>query len=280
MTPALRRALEASLGRIGEARAVGGGSINQAARVESEGGPVFVKYSDDAPAGIFAAEARGLEALAAAGSGLVVPRVLGVGDDWLVLEWLEPAPRTRDFGEALGRGLAALHRSGGSWGWDEDNFIGSLPQENATAASWPEFWWARRLEPQLRRARALGRLPAGDWERLSDSLPRLLAPAEEEGPSLLHGDLWSGNAMATARGPALVDPAVHRGHREVDLAMTELFGGFGAEFYAAYEEAWPLQPGYREERRGVYQLYYLLVHANLFGGGYAGQTEAVLRKVI
>ncbi len=276
----LRHALEERLGPVRGAAAVSGGSINQAFRVEGAAGTFFVKHDPQAPAGIFAAEARGLAALAGAGSGLVVPRVLAPADDWLALEWLEPAPRGADHDERLGRGLAALHRSTGGWGWDEDNFIGRLPQANGAAHDWPTFWWERRLGPQLELARRLGRAP-GDphgWERLRDALPRLLAPARDDGPSLLHGDLWSGNAMSTARGPALVDPAVFRGHREADLAMTELFGGFGTRFYAAYEEAWPLHPGYREERRGVYQLYYLLVHVNLFGGGYVGQTAEVLRR--
>jgi fructosamine-3-kinase len=162
----LRRSLEARLGPVVDARGVGGGSINHAARVEGPSGAFFVKYSDAAPPGIFAAEARGLEALAAAGSELVVPRVLAICDDpepgtpaWLALEWLEPAPRAAGFGERLGRGRAALHRPRGAWGWEEDNFIGSLPQENAPAGTWAEFWWARRLEPQLRLARAAGRLP-------------------------------------------------------------------------------------------------------------------------
>ncbi|HEX8673749.1 MAG TPA: fructosamine kinase family protein, partial [Longimicrobium sp.] len=115
---------------------------------------------------------------------------------------------------------------------------------------------------------------------LREALPRLLAAGEEDGPTLLHGDLWSGNVVATSRGPSLVDPATYRGHREVDLAMTELFGGFGAEFYTAYEEAWPLRPGYQEERRAVYQLFYLLVHVNLFGGGYVARTAEALRRVV
>lgn len=274
----IRRSLEAHFGALGEARAVGGGSISRAARVEGPDGPFFLKFGPHTPPGMFAAEAEGLEALAGAASGLVVPRVLSVDEAWIALEWLEPAPRAAGFGEQLGRDLATLHRSTGTWGWERDNFIGSLPQENTSAATWPEFWWARRLEPQLRRARALGRLPARehDWERLRDALPRLLAPAQEDGPSLLHGDLWSGNYLETSRGPALVDPATYRGHREADLAMTELFGGFGADFYAAYEEAWPLRPGYRAERRAVYQLYYLLVHVNLFGGGYVQQTAELL----
>ncbi|MBW3569937.1 MAG: fructosamine kinase family protein [Gemmatimonadetes bacterium] len=258
-------------------------------RVELADGPVFVKYNADAPPGLFAAEARGLDALRAAAEGLVVPRVLAWAEAeegapaWLALEWLHPSPRARDFGERLGRGVAALHRARreDGWGWMEDNFIGPLPQANAPAASWEEFWRVRRLEPQLELARAAGRLPGkvAEWDRLLDQLPELLAPAEADGPSLLHGDLWGGNVLAAPGGPALVDPAVHRGHREADLAMTELFGGFGGGFHAAYGEAWPLQPGY-PVRRAVYQLWYLLVHVNLFDGGYGAQTAAVLREAL
>jgi fructosamine-3-kinase len=163
----------------------------------------------------------------------------------------------------------------------EDNFIGPLAQENGPAASWAEFWRTRRLQPQLEMARRAGRMPgrAAEWDRLMDRLPELLASAEADGPSLLHGDLWGGNVLAAVEGPALIDPAVYRGHREADLAMTELFGGFGADFRAAYQEAWPLQPGY-PARRAVYQLWYLLVHVNLFGGGYGAQTEGVLREAL
>ena len=262
---------------------VGGGSISHAARVELADGPVFVKYSLHAPPGSFAAEAEGLRALAAAGSGLAVPRVLDLDDAWLALEWLEPGGRSGSFDKRLARGVAALHRAAGAtWGWEADNFIATLPQPNTPSADWAEFWRVRRLEPQLRRARASGFAPGAerDWERLWDRLPDLLAPAAEDGPSLLHGDLWSGNALATTRGPALVDPAVYHGHREVDLAMTELFGGFGADFYSAYDEAWPILPGYGETRRAVYQLFPLLVHANLFGGGYVERTAALLRTLI
>ncbi|MBB4637203.1 fructosamine kinase family protein [Longimicrobium terrae] len=280
----LRAAVEARLGRILDAQPVGGGSINHAARVRTADGPVFIKYHPRSPAGMFAAEARGLDALRRAAAGLVVPRVLARADAqegvpaWLALEWLEPAVADE---ERLGRGLAALHRTPVSgWGWEEANFIGSLPQANDAEPSWAAFWRLRRMEPQLKLARRSGRLPAteNEWARLLDLLPGLLAAAEDDGPSLLHGDLWSGNVLATAAGPALIDPAVYRGHREVDLAMAELFGGVGARFRAAYREAWPLAPGYAE-RRAVYQLYYLLAHVNLFGGGYVPQTASVLRTV-
>lgn len=290
IAPALRAAVETRLGPVRGAAPVGGGCINHGMRVDLADGPVFLKYNADAPPEMFAAEARGLEALRDAADGLLaVPRPIAWAEAasgapaWLAMEWIESGPRPRDFAERLGRGLAAVHRAGRTegWGWMEDNFIGSLPQQNAQAESWAEFWWMRRLEPQLAMARATGRLPgrAADWDRLLAMLPALLDPAEADGPSLLHGDLWGGNVMASADGPVLIDPACHRGHREADLAMTELFGGFGAGFHDAYREAWPLLDGY-EQRRAVYQLWYLLVHVNLFGGGYVGQTAGVLREAL
>jgi fructosamine-3-kinase len=238
---------------------------------------------------MFAAEAYALDQLRDHAAELVVPHVIahaeadGDAPAWLALEWLHPAPRSPEFLERLGRGLAQMHRASTdpSWGWDRDNFIGSLAQQNAPADTWLGFWRDRRLGPQLNLARRSGRLPGreADWERLFDRLPAILRPADEDGPSLLHGDLWSGNVLSTAMGPALIDPATYRGHREADLAMADLFGGFGDRFHAAYGEVWPLQPGY-EARRPVYQLYYLLGHVNLFGGGYVGQTAETLRTIL
>jgi fructosamine-3-kinase len=292
---ALRRRLEAGLGPVRDARPVGGGSISRALRVELAGGPAFLKYNEGGPPGMFAAEARGLDALRhAAPDGLRVPEVRAVLDPaeegapgepgWILLEWIEPGARGPGFGERLGRGLALLHRgTEGRIGWDEDNFIATLPQPNAETATWAEFWRERRLEPLLRRARDAGHAPgeAREWERLFAGLDGLLAPGDEIVPSLLHGDLWSGNVLASASGePCLVDPAVYLGHREVDLAMADLFGGFPPGFHEAYAEVWPLLPGYREARRAAYQLYYLLVHVVLFGGGYAAQTRAALREAL
>ncbi|HST60934.1 MAG TPA: fructosamine kinase family protein [Longimicrobium sp.] len=286
---ALRSAVEARLGPVRRASGVSGGCISHGVRMELAGGAVFLKHNHRAPSGLFAAEARGLEALADAAVNLVVPRPLAWAEAedgapaWIALEWLEPAARPRGFAERLGHGLAVLHRARRTerWGWMEDNFIANLPQENEAAGSWAEFWRTRRLEPQLARARAAGRMPGreADWARLWDRLPETLAAAEQDGPSLLHGDLWAGNVLAAAGGPALIDPAVYRGHREVDLAMTEMFGGFGDGFYAAYREAWPLLPGYAT-RRAVYQLWYLLVHVNLFGGDYVRQTAGVLQEAL
>lgn len=282
----LRASLEARFGRVRAATPVAGGCIHPACRVELEDGVLFVKHGDRVPAGLFREEARGLQALAGA-RALVVPAVLALreaeeGPAWLALEWLERARPDAAHDEALGRGLAELHRPrGDSWGWTGDNFIGSLPQANRPCADWALFWHERRLGPQLRLSADAGRRPGtdADWERLFAVLPGALAAAGEEGPALLHGDLWSGNVMATARGPALVDPAVYLGHREVDLAMAELFGGFGERCFAAYRESHPLRPGY-PVRRGIYQLYYLLVHVNLFGGGYVRQAADLLRRVL
>jgi fructosamine-3-kinase len=286
---ALRRAAEAHLGPIRSATPVGGGCINHGARVETADGLVFLKYNPQSPAGMFSAEAYALDQLREQAAELVVPRVIahaeadGDAPAWLALEWLQPATRSPEFLERLGRGLAQMHRAAAhrSWGWDRDNFIGSLAQQNAPADTWPEFWRDRRLGPQLDLARRTGRLPGREtgWERLFDRLPTILDPADEDGPSLLHGDLWSGNVLSTTAGAALIDPATYRGHREVDLAMADLFGGFGDPFHAAYRGVWPLQPGY-EARRPVYQLYYLLVHVNLFGGGYVGQTAETLRRIL
>lgn len=292
---AVRHRIEERFGPVASAEPVGGGSISTAMRVELPDGPAFLKHHARAPAGFFPAEAAGLAALRdAAGGALRIPEVRAVFDatdegatgepSWIVLEWLEPGRRGPDFGERLGQGLAALHAPVvGGWGWEADNFIGELPQGNAEVDGWPAFWRDRRLEPQLRLARDAGRMPgrAADWDALFASLDDALAPGDAEGPSLLHGDLWSGNVLATARGePALVDPAVYRGHREVDLAMADLFGGMDAAAHAAYREARSLAPGYAEIRRPVYQLFPLLVHVNLFGGGYAAQTAETLRAAL
>lgn len=280
-------------GRVLGAEPVGGGCITETGRlVTAEGANLFLKWSADgsAPAGLFAEEARSLRALADA-KAMRVPDVVDIEDEaegdgprWLLLEWLEPGRPAPHTWAALGQGLCALHRKRAPEpGWPSDNFIGTLPQQNGPAASWADFWRARRLEPQLRRAADAGLLDQGERRRfdaLSAALDDILAPAETDGFSLLHGDLWAGNLHVQQDGdPALIDPCSYHGHREVDLAMTELFGGFDVMFGAAYSEAWPLQPGFEKTRRAVYQLYYLLVHVNLFGAGYRSRTLAALGSV-
>ena len=284
VTPELRRSIAARLGReVVSTRDLHGGDIHSAYRVELAAGEVlFVKSSSGAPRGMFTEEARGLEWLRAA-EALRIPTVVAVADDaegprFLALEYLEPGRHEPAFDEKLGRGLAALHRAAApSYGFDRDNYIGSLPQSNRVHASWAAFYREERILPLVRRALDRRALPAGaraKFDRLFDRIESLVGPSEP--PSRLHGDLWGGNLHADDRGqPCLIDPAVYGGHREVDLAMMRLFGGFGPRVFAAYGEAWPLSDGHRH-RVALYQLYPLLVHVNLFGGGYA---DSALRAV-
>lgn len=265
---------------------VGGGCIANGCRLEAGGATHFLKWGREEVARTFPGEAAGLDALSQAGSDeVVLPDVRAVApaeDDvpgFLLMEWIPSGRRGQSFWETFGRALAGLHRhTGEAYGFDQDNFIGRLPQRNTPEARWPAFFRQHRLAPQVERARKDGRWQK-KWDAPLDALySRLsdLLPARPEA-SVLHGDLWSGNFMTTALGqPALIDPAAYYGHRETDLALTELFGGFGKAFYAAYREAWPLEAGY-DERREVYNLYHLINHLNHFGRGYAAQVESTLR---
>jgi len=284
--------LEASLGaalgsRVLKARPLSGGDINDAYEVGlADGRAVFVKSNVSAPNDMFVAEARGLAWLDEA-KVLRVPRVLasaGANEltPFLALELIRPAPRASDFDDRLGRGLAALHRHGAqAFGLDHDNYIGRLPQKNTFGVAWPEFYRVRRLGAQLTTAVDSGLASARmrrDFERLFAQLEDLCGPPEP--PARLHGDLWGGNLMTDDQGePCLIDPAVYGGHREIDLAMMKLFGGFGPRVFAAYKEAWPLADGYRE-RVALYQLYPLMVHVNLFGGGYVASVESALAQLV
>jgi fructosamine-3-kinase len=279
---AVRASLLERLGtHVREARAVGGGCIGHAMRIElGDGRAAFVKIYDGDPT-MVEAEAHGLRWL---GVGTIrVPAVLAVGDadaPYLALEWIEPGRPTPDFDERLGRALAALHATGApSFGLERDNFIATLPQPNAAAPDWPTFFRTQRLEPMVGRADAwLDASLRRAFERLYARLDELCGPPEP--PARLHGDLWSGNLLiASDGGPALVDPAVYGGHREVDLAMMKLFGGFSRRVFAAYEEARPLAPGWHD-RVPLQQIYPLLVHVALFGGGYVAQLAAALRRYV
>jgi protein-ribulosamine 3-kinase len=229
----------------------------------------FLKSNSSNYEDAFAAEADGLAALRAAGMRAPEPLSHGVAarNAYLVLEYLDLNGR-KDFA-ALGRMLASTHRKAGPrFGWQRDNYIGATPQPNAWCDDWSRFWMERRLRPQLELARRNGfRIELPETSLLEDHQPT---------PSLLHGDLWSGNAGFTADGPVVFDPAVYYGDREADLAMTELFGGFPREFYRAYNELWPLDEGY-PRRKHLYNLYHLLNHLNLFGGGYLAQVQSTLR---
>jgi protein-ribulosamine 3-kinase len=262
----LRAEIRAELG-IESAARVRGGCIHDCYRVTARGTRCFLKVNDSGHADAFAAEADGLGALRAAGVRAPEPLATGVaGHAYLLLEYLDLGGR-RDFA-ALGRMLAEAHRKPGPrFGWQRDNYIGSTPQINSWSEDWSEFWIERRLRPQFERAKRNG---------FTLSVPSLkLLDGHKPQPSLLHGDLWSGNAGFTANGPVVFDPAVYYGDREADLAMTELFGGFPREFYRAYEEAFPLDAGYAG-RKPLYNLYHLLNHLNLFGRGYLAQVEETL----
>lgn len=283
---AVGSALGEALGRrvdlhiAGEA---GGGCINQAYRVTDGGQSWFVKINRSGRADMFAAEADGLRALAR--GPVRVPQVICGGEtaeqSFLVLEWLAfQAGGPRDFAR-LGEQLARLHAPAGpQYGWVRDNYIGSTPQINAADASWAHFFGAARLAPQLALARRNGHPDlCASGERLLEALPRLFG-AYAPRPSLLHGDLWAGNAAFLGDGtPVLFDPAVYYGDRETDLAMTELFGGFPEAFHAAYRAHAPLDSGYRV-RKTLYQLYHVINHANLFGGGYAAQAERMTQALL
>jgi fructosamine-3-kinase len=279
----VREAIESALGTgIADARPLTGGDINKAARVVlQDNETIMLKWNRAAGPDFFAAEAHGLKTLAAA-SALRVPGVIAVGAGFLALEWIEKERRFLDrdaFGERFGRALADLHRhTADSHGLDRDNYIGTLPQSNAQGACWLAFYREERIGAQLHIARERGRLVREREEALLELMDHLSEWIDDSAivPSLLHGDLWSGNFMIGVGGePVLIDPAVYYGHREVDLAMTELFGGFPGSFYAAYNESYPLD-GY-EERRALYQLYPLMVHMNLFGGSYSARVDNIAR---
>ncbi|GIX44557.1 MAG: fructosamine kinase [Candidatus Sumerlaea sp.] len=273
----------------------GGGCINHAAKLlTSTGRSYFLKWNHDAPPTFFIREMEGLRELRACGV-LRVPEAIAASDTteqtpaWLLLEDVtaptpgnERAAQTQ-FSETLGRGLALIHqRHASQFGFHADNFIGSTPQPNPWCSSWPEFFREWRLGHMIRLLTGQGRL-SHDQIKLStrflNKLDELLS-AVVEPPSLLHGDLWGGNVMSDANGsPTLIDPAVYYGHREADLAMTELFGGFDARFYAAYREAYPLDTEYRD-RRDIYNLYHILNHALLFGSSYLLQAERIMRHYV
>lgn len=275
-------AVEAALGSaVVTWDGVSGGDINEAHEARlADGRSVFVKSNREAPVGMFEAEARGLDWLGQA-QALRVPAVIAQGSNFLVLELIRPVRRRLDFDERLGRGLAAIHRAGApSFGLDHDNFIGRLAQANQPLPTWAAFYRERRLLPQLRLAvdgQGASVAMRRGFARLLPRIEEFVGPPEP--PARLHGDLWGGNAMVDDQGlPCLIDPAVHGGHREIDLAMMRLFGGFGPRVFAAYDEAFPLPPGH-EERVSLYQLYFLMVHVNLFGGSYVASVEHALSRV-
>jgi len=276
--------------QIDNRRSVSGGCINQGYQVSDGFRSYFVKVNQASQVAMFEAEALGLQQMCATQT-IRVPKPICWGTEgnsaFIVLEWLDLGGRDNNQAwEEMGHKLAAMHKYipadstllKGSFGWKINNTIGSTPQINTGAANWGQFWSEHRIGYQLKLAkRRGGHFPQG--EHLLAVIPELLADYEPQ-PSLVHGDLWGGNAGMTSAGePVLFDPAPYFGDREVDIAMTELFGGFSAAFYRGYNEAWRLDEGY-ERRKFLYNLYHILNHFNLFGGGYESQANQMINQLL
>ncbi|MBK8181396.1 MAG: fructosamine kinase family protein [Candidatus Competibacteraceae bacterium] len=270
---------------VRQQQSLGGGCINQAYWVSDGKRRYFAKFNAAAKLEMFEAEAAGLTALAATAT-VRVPQPLchGIanGESYLVLEYLPLGGKRSHAMEWLGRQLAGLHdKPQPYFGWHRNNTIGATPQSNGHCEDWVEFWRQQRLGFQLELAAFNGYGGALQrWgEQLSLHLEGLFRGYRPR-PALLHGDLWGGNVGCLVDGePVIYDPAVYYGDREADLAMTELFGGFSERFYAAYREALPLEVGY-PQRRTLYNLYHVLNHLNLFGGGYHAQAEDMIAQLL
>lgn len=264
-------------------KSLGGGSINDALLMVTSCGEFFVKYNltENYPL-MFESEARGLKLLKDTNT-LHIPSVHHVGisgpNTFLILDYIKQGNRAKNYWELFAAKLADLHRvTHDSYGLDHNNYIGSLHQDNHPEHDYFQFLILRRLQPQVRLAYDAHLMTSGDcnaMDRLYKRLPDIL-PVEQ--PTLLHGDLWSGNLIVTNDGlPCIIDPSVHYGNRETDIAMTQLFGGFSESFYTLYNETFPLHKGW-QQRMEIHQLYYLLVHVNLFGQSYTSQVQSIIRK--
>jgi len=280
-------------GAIGSARPLSGGCIAHASRLDAERGVFFLKWAEGTAGAGFEGEAAGLRGLAGvAPADIHIPQPLAASASapgapgYLLTRWIEHGAPTPAHSARLGTALAEMHRGPQPWsdaaaayGFPADTVCGSTRQPNGWMESWPAFFRERRLAPIAARLRAIQRWLSA-WDAPFESL---LAGLEDRlpsrpHPSLVHGDLWSGNAFPAAAGAtALVDPAAYVGDREVDLAMTALFGGFDQSFYGAYRDAWPPDPGY-PDRAAVYDLYHLMNHALIFGGGYVGAVTRALGR--
>lgn len=280
MTPeSIKIAIESKLEqRIVLQEPLHGGDINSAVKLGMDSGEIyFLKWNKNASKDMFEAEARGLQLLASADTELIVPQVLAVGKEYLLLEFIEERNSGASFD--FGVQLARLHKNSNElFGLDHSNYIGRLPQSNKYHPDWLEFFMRERLEPQVKMGIDSGKLSKEFLSIFDRVMNYTYVVFPEETPALLHGDLWGGNYMFTNDGTTCIyDPAVYFGHREMDIAMTRLFGGFDPDFYRGYNEEYPFERGW-EERIKLCNLYPVLVHANLFGGSYCNQAEALLRQ--
>lgn len=291
LPPTVEQALAKGLGEIRQVRPLSGGDVSRAAWVETEiAGNIVIKWHQNAPPGLFDAEADGLSRLRRTRI-FRVPEVLALDDAavpaWIALEALPAQPQPTNsirFGQRFGEALAALHHDHPApdhcFGLERGNYLGSQPQDNTLTSDWPTFYRDRRLLPQIARAKRLGLLPPEREQLLkqvTNALDTLLSEFIPQ-PVLIHGDLWSGNFLYLGDDqPVLIDPAVYYAEREVEIAYTELFGGFPPGFHAAYQAAWPLSGGY-ERRRPLHQLYPLLIHLNHFGETYGPAVDNACRN--
>ena len=268
---------------IADTRSVSGGCINQGYKISNEHTEYFVKLNDVSQVEMFAAEALGLKQMHATGT-ITVPQPICWGtaenSSYIVLQWLDLGRGNNSSWTEMGRQLAAMHREGKKdrFGWSCNNTIGSTPQLNTWMDNWANFFAEQRIGYQLKLAQRRGG-NFSDLNKVVDAVRNKLADRQPQA-SLLHGDLWSGNAAITTDGaPVILDPATYYGDREADLAMTELFGGFPSAFYNGYNQAWQLDSGYRQ-RKSIYNLYHVLNHFNLFGGGYANQARRTIDSIL
>jgi fructosamine-3-kinase len=266
---------------------LGGGCIHHATKIETSAGPFFLKWNTAGVSDIFLREAEGLAELKKAVSDEIrIPEVIAAKliDDspgFLVLEYFQPAGFLQNGDEKLGRGLAAIHRfSSENFGFYNDNYCGATQQNNMWKPDWMTFFTENRLGWMLKLIKEKRFLASSEqqlFEQLIEKLPEII-PADSV-PSLIHGDLWSGNYMLTANGPALIDPAASFSDREMEFGMITLFGGFSQCFFDAYHEAFPLPVGWKQRNR-LYQLYHILNHYFLFGGGYLQQAVQIARQYL
>ena len=268
---------------IANTNSVSGGCINQGYKISSDKAEYFVKLNDASEVEMFIAEAMGLKQMYATET-ITVPQPICYGtvdsSSYIVLQWLDLGRGSDRSYREMGRQLAAMHRQGTAehFGWERNNTIGSTPQINTQNDNWADFFAEQRIGYQLKLVkRRGGSFP--DTNKVVEAVRDKLTNRQPEA-SLVHGDLWSGNAAIASDGsPVILDPATYYGDRETDLAMTELFGGFPAAFYQGYNEAWQLDSGY-QQRKSIYNLYHVLNHFNLFGGGYANQAQRIIGQII
>ena len=282
MTPQLIEHIQSFLGKgIIDFAKISGGDISKAYKLTSEDQKWFVKLNSNKFEEVFRIESDALQYLNSK-SSLLIPKVVALDShqdvSYLILEYIDPVLPSKEFWIKLGSGLAELHRNvSANYGWHSENFIGSIRQSNVRSDSWSEFYSTNRLKPLFDKGLKSGIFNKND-ERLYLSFIRKLADmVPNERPALCHGDLWNGNFLSGLNGPYLIDPSTSYMHREMDIAMSKLFGGFEYSFYESYNNSFPLEPGF-EERMDIYQLYYILVHAILFGGNYILSTKQILKK--